>query len=64
MKCTAKIYDIYEERSERSIEEDSLDPSSLASGISEQKIDSYQFDHSQDGAFSSDGFYVSHQKGE
>lgn len=58
------MHDIYEEIAERSVEEDVPNVNVLASGSSSQHINSYQaYDHPQDGELSSDGLYLTHQKG-
>lgn len=58
------MYDIYEEVAERSIEEEVPNVNVLASGSSSHNINSYQsFDHPHDGELTSDGLYLTHQKG-
>lgn len=66
LKCVAKIYDIYEESAERTVEDDSTNgnvmTASGTSGASAQNINSYQsYDHPQGGELSSDGLYLTHQ---
>lgn len=64
LKCLAKIHDIYEETSERTIEDDIANVNVLVPGPSSHKINSYQsYDHPQDVELSSDGFYLTHQTG-
>lgn len=62
LKCLAKIHNIYEESTERTIEEDLTNV--MASGSSAQNINSYQsynHPHQQDGELNSDGLYLTHQ---
>lgn len=59
LKCLAKIYNIYEETAEQTIEEDL---SNVMDSGSSSQINSYQlYNHPQGGELSSDGLYITHQ---
>lgn len=57
------MFGVYDEIVERSIEEDAPIANIFVTGTSGQNINAFQFDNRQDGEVSSDGSYLTHQKG-
>lgn len=57
------MFSFYAEFAERTIEEDAPNANIFVTGTSGQNINAFQFENRQDGEQSSDGFYLTHQKG-
>lgn len=61
VKCTARVYKIYEQSDEKLIDEDR--PTIMASGVSGHSMNMFPYDQ-QDGEMSDqNGLYLTHYKG-